>query len=123
MRRTILLISLALLMTMIYGRDMTIPRVLAAPLQHRDEPPPPDPTLQKMQRAAAKQRNEERQSQLKRDTDELYKLASELKKSVDSSNEHVLSLEVIRKTEAIEKLAKSVRTKMKADGYGSTIPE
>jgi len=74
-----------------------------------------------MRKHAEKQRNEERQSDLKRDTDELYKLASELKKSVDSSNEHVLSVEVIRKAEAIEKLAKSVRTKMKADGYGSTI--
>jgi hypothetical protein len=76
-----------------------------------------------MRKHAEKERNEQRQSDLKRDTDELYKLASELKKSVDSSNEHVLSVEVIRKAEAIEKLAKSVRTKMKADGYGSTIPE
>ena len=82
---------------------------------------PPDPALEAMRKHAEKQRNEERQSDLKRDTDELYKLASELKKSVDSSNEHVLSVEVIRKAEAIEKLAKSVRTKMKADGYGSTI--
>jgi len=76
-----------------------------------------------MQKNAEKQRNEQRQSALKHDTDELYKLASDLKKSVDSSNEHVLSLEVIRKAEAIEKLAKSVRTKMKAEGYGSSIPE
>jgi len=74
-----------------------------------------------MRKHAEKERNEQRQSDLKRDTDELYKLASELKKSVDSSNEHVLSVEVVRKAEAIEKLAKSVRTKMKADGYGSTI--
>ena len=49
-----------------------------------------------MQKNAEKQRNEQRQSALKHDTDELYKLASDLKKSVDSSNEHVLSLEVIR---------------------------
>jgi len=74
-----------------------------------------------MRKHAEKERNEQRQSDLKRDTDELYKLASELKKSVDSSNEHVLSVEVVRKAEAIEKLAKSVRTKMKEDGYGSTI--
>jgi hypothetical protein len=120
MRRTGLLLFLMLLMTMISGNNVIISELLASP-QHHDGPPPPDPTLQKMQRAADKERNEQRQSQLKRDTDELYKLASELKKSVDSSNEHVLSLEVIRKAEAIEKLAKSVRTKMKADGYSSTI--
>ena len=76
-----------------------------------------------MQKNAEKQRNEQRQSALKHDTDELYKLASDLKKSVDSSNEHVLSLEVIRTAERIEKLAESVRTKMKADGYGNSIPE
>jgi len=120
MRRTGLL--LLMLLMMISGNNVTIPGLLAALPQHRNEPPAVDPTLQKMQKAADKQRNEERQSQLKRDTDELYKLATELKKSVDGSNEHVLSLEVIRKAEAIEKLAKSVRTKMKADGYGSTIP-
>ena len=123
MRRTGLLAFLMLLTTMISGNNDIVARLLAAPLQHRDGPPPPDPTLQKMQKAAEKQRNEERQSKLKRDTDELYKLASELKKSVDSSNENMLSLEVIRKAEQIEKLAKSVRTKMKADGYGSTIPD
>ena len=83
---------------------------------------PPDPALEAMRKHAEKERNERRQSDLKKDTDQLYKLAGELKKSVDSSNEHVLSVEVIRKAEAIEKLAKSVRTKMKADGYGSTIP-
>ena len=121
MRRTGLLLFLMLLMTVISGNNVTTSEVLAAP-QHHDGPPPSDPTLQKMQKAADKQRNEERQSQLKRDTDELYKLATELKRSVDGSNEHVLSLEVIRKAEAIEKLAKSVRTKMKADGYSSTIP-
>ncbi len=97
--------------------------VAGAPPQSREEQPPRDPTLEKMQKTAEKQRNEQRQSDLKRDTDQLFKLASELKKSVDSSNEHVLSLEVIRKSEAIEKLAKSVREKMKAEGYSSTIPQ
>ena len=92
-------------------------------IKHVVPPYDTDPALEKMQKAAEKQRNEKRQGDLKRDTDELYKLASDLKKSVDSSNEHVLSLEVLRKTEAIQKLAKSVHDKMKADGYASTIPE
>jgi hypothetical protein len=95
--------------------------VVGAHQQRREEPPPPDPVFEKMRKTAEKQRNQQRQSELKRDTDELYRLASELKKSVDSSNENVLSLEVIRKAEDIEKLAKSVRTKMKAEGYGSTV--
>ena len=91
--------------------------------QRKEEPPPPDPALEKMKKNAEKQRNQQRQGALKKDTDQLFNLASELKKSVDSSNENVLSLEVIRKTEQIEKLARSVRDKMKAEGYGTVLPE
>jgi hypothetical protein len=121
MRPTVLLIFASFLMIMTGVPGAAAPATLAAPQQHRNEPPPPDPTLQKMQKEAEKQRNEKRQSDLKRDADQLYKLAGELKKSVDSTNEHVLSVEVLRKTEEIQKLAKSVHDKMKAEGYGSTL--
>jgi hypothetical protein len=115
-------VFLMVLLTVILGASVApSTNVFAAPQQHQNEPPPPDPTLQKMQKAADKKRNEQRQSDLKRDTEKLYQLASELKKSVDSTNEHVLSLEVIKKTEEIEKLARSVREKMKAEGYGSMV--
>jgi hypothetical protein len=123
MRRTVLLLFVILVVVMTVNIGRLLPQALAAPQrqQHREEPPPPDPALEKMQKQAEKQRNEQRQSDLQRDSDQLYKLAGELKKSVDTTNEHVLSLEVIRKAEEIEKLAKSVRTKMKAEGYGTTI--
>lgn len=62
-----------------------------------------------MQKKAAK----ERVAELKSDTDKLVKLSMELKGYVDKSDENVLSLDVIRKAEEIEKLAKSVREKMK----------
>ena len=61
----------------------------------------------------AESRNKERQSSLKKDTDQLLQLATELKQSVDKTNEHVLSLDVIKKADEIEKLAKSVKDKMK----------
>jgi hypothetical protein len=121
MRRTGFLLVLIVSVMMANSNGLAPVGLLAAPPQHRDEPQPLDPTVQKMEKAAEKKRNEQRQSDLKRDTDQLYQLASELKKSVDSTNEHVLSLEVIRKAEEIEKLARSVRTKMKAEGYGSTV--
>ena len=57
--------------------------------------------------------NKERYAKLKSDTDQLLKLANELKEAVDKANQDTLSLEVIRKTEQIEKLAKSVRDRMK----------
>lgn len=62
-----------------------------------------------MEKKAAKQRV----AALKTDTDRLLKLSLELKEYVDKSDENVLSLDVIKKAEAIEKLAKSVRDKMK----------
>ena len=122
MRRIVYLVYMFGFMLMIGGVSLRVLHVEARP-QHREEPPPPDPGLEKMKKNAEKQRNQQRQSALKKDTDELFELASELKKSVDNSNEHVLSVEVIRKTEQIEKLARSVRDKMKAEGYSSTIPQ
>jgi len=62
-----------------------------------------------MEKKAAK----ERVAALKTDTDKLLKLSVELKEYVDKSNENVLSLDVIKKAEQIEKLAKSVKDKMK----------
>jgi Spy/CpxP family protein refolding chaperone len=69
----------------------------------------------KIEKDMAKKANRERQAQLQRDTDNLVKLANELKQSVDKSNENTLSLDVVKKAEEIEKLAHSVKEKMKAN--------
>jgi hypothetical protein len=69
----------------------------------------------KLERDLAKKANRDRQAQLQRDTDNLLKLANELKQSVDKSNENTLSLDVVKKAEEIEKLAHSVKEKMKAN--------
>jgi len=68
-----------------------------------------------MERRMAKQRNKERWEKLRKDTDELVRLANELQKYVNQANDQVLSLQVIRKAEEIEKLAKSVKNKMKGE--------
>jgi len=72
-----------------------------------------DEAQQRQARDLAKKANLQRQSTLKADTDKLLKLAVELKDSVDKSTENVLSLEVLKKAEEIEKLAHSVKDKMK----------
>jgi hypothetical protein len=69
----------------------------------------------KMEKEMAKKANRERHAQLQRDTDNLLNLANELKRYVDKSNEHTLSLDVVKKAEEIEKLAHSVKEKMKAN--------
>jgi hypothetical protein len=76
-----------------------------------------DQATVELQRKQMESRNKERQSSLKKDTEQLLQLATQLKQSVDKTNEHVLSLDVIKKTEAVEKLAKSIREKMRANGY------
>jgi len=55
----------------------------------------------------------ERQAQLKRDTEKLLALTAELKEHVDKAGSNVLSLDVIKKADEIQKLAKSVEEKMK----------
>jgi hypothetical protein len=69
----------------------------------------------KMEKDMAKKANRERQAQLQRDTDNLLKLATQLKQYVEKSNENTLSLDVVKKAEEIEKLAHSVKEKMKAN--------
>jgi hypothetical protein len=99
---------------------------LTATGQRRDEDPhqppfsipdcrPGDRFCQEQKAARTKALNKQRQADLKKDTDKLYQLATELKQAVDKTNENTLSLEVIRKADEIEKLAKEVRKKMKND--------
>jgi biopolymer transport protein ExbD len=93
----------------------------AEPAQHRfppspgQKPTPEDEDRIRMEKEMAKKLNLERQEQLKRDTEKLLKLATELKQYVDKTNENMLSLEVLKKAAEIEKLAHSVREKMKGD--------
>ncbi|HYL91891.1 MAG TPA: hypothetical protein VEW69_01910 [Alphaproteobacteria bacterium] len=61
----------------------------------------------------ARELNLQRQKDLRDDTQKLFQLATELKEAVDKSNENVLSLEVVRKAEEVEKLAHKVKEKMK----------
>jgi hypothetical protein len=72
-----------------------------------------DAAERKMHEEQQKKLNQQRQAELKRDTDKLLLLATQLKQAVDKSNENTLSLDVIRKAGEIEKLAKSVKEKMR----------
>jgi hypothetical protein len=66
-----------------------------------------------MQDRQIKEANKKRQQDIRDETEKLYQLATDLKAAVDKSNENTLSLDVIRKAEEVEKLAKKVREKMK----------
>ena len=57
--------------------------------------------------------NAERERQIADDTAKLLDLATQLKAEVDKTSKDTLSINVIRKAESIEKLAKGVKEKMK----------
>ena len=73
----------------------------------------PDDDRARIEAEMAKKAAKERAAALKIDAEKLLKLSVELKQSVDKSDENVLSLDVIKKAEEIEKLARSVKDKMK----------
>jgi hypothetical protein len=80
----------------------------------------PQPTLgpttevpSKIEIEQARSRNTERQKRLEDDTAKLLSLATELKEQVDKTNKDIMSVDVIKKAEEIEKLAKDVKDRMK----------
>ncbi len=86
--------------------------------QTQQQPPQPagepeTPLDARMEQDQAKMRNLERHKKLVDDTARLVSLAGELKADVDKSNKDTMSLDVIRKADEIEKLAHSVKEKMK----------
>lgn len=66
--------------------------------------------VQKQQAEAA---NEQRQVEIKRDTEKMFELTQELKDYLQRTGQGVVSVDAIKKAEQIEKLAKSVKSKMK----------
>jgi hypothetical protein len=63
--------------------------------------------------------NAERKKQISDDSAKLLTLAMALKAEVDKTNKDMLSLNVIRKADEIEKLARSVKEKMKVSIGGT----
>jgi len=66
--------------------------------------------LEQMQRAA-----EERRMQLQKDTDRLSQLVKELKQDLDKTPAGALSVDAVKKSKEVEKLAKRVRKEMEWD--------
>lgn len=55
-----------------------------------------------------------RQAQLAADTKKLYQLAAELRAEVAKTSKDTLSLSVVKKADEVEKLAKSIKDRMKS---------
>ncbi len=103
-----ILFLLVLFATSGYAQSRQQPQRIGGAMQSSD-----DESRDRLARDMAKRANFERQAALKADTDKLVRLAEELKEYVDKTNENMLSVEVVKKAEEIEKLAHSVKDKMK----------
>ena len=73
----------------------------------------PDAAAQKDAKAVPASPEEQQQAQLVADTNRLYQLAQELKVEVAKSNKDTLSLSVIKKAAEVEKLARSLKERMR----------
>ena len=67
----------------------------------------------RMVAAQERARNNERQKKLMADTDKLLALATELHADVARTDKNILSVDVVRRADEIEKLAHSVKERMR----------
>jgi hypothetical protein len=75
--------------------------------------PGADPAREHMMHGMVRARNEERQKEIIDDTQHLLDLAKQLQDDVAKSNKNELSLSVVNTAAEIEKLAKTVKEKMR----------
>lgn len=68
-----------------------------------------------MPRKARTEQQKKRVEDMKRDSQKLLDLATELKHYVDQSGENILSMDVVRKAEEMEKLSRRVKEHMRAN--------
>ena len=71
------------------------------------------PTTAALREKQERAQNDERQKRLVADTDKLLKLATQLHDDVGKTDRNVLSLDVIKRADEIEKLAHAVKERMR----------
>jgi peptidoglycan hydrolase CwlO-like protein len=108
------LVGLATTGTMLVAVDTASsqnPTIPPRPMPPGQEPPGPDnPNLP----SPEKRQLDENEKDIKKKVERLYELATELKAEVDKTDSSkVLSLNLLKKTEEIEKLAKDIRSRSK----------
>jgi hypothetical protein len=99
------------------------PRPTGILLPAANRPPDANDQMEMREQQTKKQNfsaaNAERKKQIADDTAKLLKLAADLKEEVDKTSKDTLSLNVIRRADEIERLAHSVKEKMKLSVGGS----
>lgn len=124
-RRMSLLPSLRALLLLVLGFSLVLCPVAASSQITQPQPPPEfspagppqprdmDPAMRRMTERMAIERNTQRQQKIVDDTARLLDLAKELNDAVSHSTKNTLSIAVVKKAEEIEKLAKTIKDKMR----------
>ncbi len=109
---SVLIVLSLLLASMSYGTE-TMSAVPRDPQIGTQTPPDP------LEKQAEKQRDREMQRQryidLKKRAERLLEVATELKQYVDRAGDNVMSLEVLKKAQEMEKLSKDLQKRMKGE--------
>lgn len=95
---------------MVRAQQIHLPPAVSQSQGMGNVPVAPGDDVQKKQAAAA---NQQRQLEIRRDTEKMLELTSELKDYLVKNDQTVMSLDAIKKVEQIEKLAHGVKSKMK----------
>jgi hypothetical protein len=118
---TVGILALLFLTAVAPGDGKALSQRSSSPYPQLPEDANPLPSVSDQQRMREQQKekqnfdliNSERIRQIESDSTRLLKMAIDLKAEVDKTSKDTLSLSVIRKADAIEKLAHDVKEKMK----------
>jgi hypothetical protein len=83
------------------------------PTSQNPLPPLAPEALPGQEEKQAKMRNDERQKRLEADTQKLLDLATQLHDEVGKTNKNILSIDVIKRADEIERLAHEVKVRMR----------
>lgn len=110
--RAVLFLSLCAFPAALYAQQGP-PQPPRIPGENTTPTSEPDPTLRKMNEQMSAARNTQRQKLIVDDTAHLLQLAQQLNDEVSKSSKDMLSLSVVKKADEIEKLAKTIKDKMR----------
>ena len=110
----LLLISVGAAFPLFGQSDEGVPRLPDIIRNSPDHTNAPVTNNDQAQREQAIRAAQMRQEEIKRDTQKLFELSAQLKEQMDKGNGQLLSVDALKKTEEIEKLAHKLKGKMKS---------
>lgn len=106
----ILMVALLPSITPVSAQQIHLPPAVSQSQGMGQPPVTPGNDVQRKQAIAA---NLQRQAEMKRDSEKLLQLTQELNEYLQKSGQGTMSVDALKKAEQIEKLAHSVKSKMK----------